>query len=271
MSIDAKKFYDYHVIASYNTKEQIIKKNKSVYQQLPVLVNDVLQLMRWAQKGEFTDDDAFMLVDQLNQKSYENVHVSEDSNVDSEGGYFHVQLFQGKLKTKEEVKRIYNEEKRTRGFGLGLGFETSPEEGQIKRLSAQIRKEQQAELPYSFMERTIVQKEEKSKAGRPKKVLTAAEQLQKRMKEAKKKGLIGGEIFDDEESFLTESTDKNSSLTDILNRVREIDANSEFMTLDSDQLKRLFPTVLKGGEPIVMTEEITFSKPLVEPQVEIQE
>jgi hypothetical protein len=268
MSIDAKKFYDFSVVASSNTVEELVPKNASILKSFPLLVKDVIQMMQWAVKkqGMYTLPEALEQIEFLNNASYNNIEVKIDEEGGySEGGYFHVQLYQGKLKPKEEVNRIYNEESRSSGLGLGLGLGmvTSPK---VPRLSQEIKERRQTEsmLPYSIMERTI------TKAGRPPKVLTAAERLAKNLKKIKRLG--GGQTYDDdEESFMTESTDKNSSLTDILSKIKEIDADSEFMTLDSDQLKRLFPTVLKGGEPIVMTEEITFAKPLVEPQVEIQE
>ncbi len=264
--VDVKKFYDFNVVASGNTTDEIISKSHSVYKQFPVLVKDVLQMMRWAvsKHGMYDNLQALEQIEFLNQASYRDLDIKEDTDGGfSEGGYFHVQLYKGKLKPKEEVNRIYSEESKESGLGLGLGLLLfSPK---IKALSEEIRERKQAKQPYSIMERTII---EKPKQGRPPKVLTAAERLAKNLKKINKLG--GGEYMDEDDIF-DEDSEVNSSLTDILRKIKEIDAQSEFMTIDSNELKRLFPTVLKGGEPIVVTEEITFKEPLIEPQVEMVE
>jgi hypothetical protein len=263
--VDVKKFYDFNVVASGNTTDEVISKSQSVYKQFPVLVKDVLQMMRWAvsKQGMYDNLQALEQIEFLNQASYKNLDIKEDTDGGfSEGGYFHVQLYKGKLKAKDEINRIYSEESKESGLGLGLGlFLTSPK---IKALSEEIRERKQQQ-PYSFMERTII---EKPKQGRPPKVLTAAERLAKNLKKINKLG--GGQYLDNDDIF-DENSEVNSSLTDILKKIKEIDAQSEFMTIDSNELKRLFPTVLKGGEPIVVTEEITFKEPLIEPQVEMVE
>lgn len=268
MSVDSKKFYDFNIVASGNTVDEVISRNQSAYKQFPVLVKDVLQLMRWAvsKHGMYDNYQALEQIEFLNQASYRGMEIKEDLEGGfSDGGYFHVQLYKGKLKPKDEVNRIYYEETKESGLGLGLGLvSNSPK---IKTLSQELR-ERAVPQPYDFMERTIVPKQEKS-VGRPAKVLTAAQRLAKNIKSMKK--LKGGQIDDEDDDEFDTLSDVNSSLTDILRKIKEIDANSEFMTIDSSELKRLFPTVLKGGEPIVMTDEITFQKPLVEPQVEIIE
>lgn len=104
---DASKFYNYKVVASANTVDQPINL-KEKYRYFPMLVKDVFLLLEWSKKknGIHLPNQVYEQIELLNRSSYKS--ISENDSSESKNGHFRVQLYQGFLKPKAEIDKLYN-------------------------------------------------------------------------------------------------------------------------------------------------------------------
>lgn len=105
---DASKFYNYKVVASANTIDQPINTQEK-YKYFPMLVKDVFLLLEWSKKknGIYLPNQVYEQIELLNRSSYKNLNEKEIEHSDSKNGHFRIQLYQGFLKPKTEIEKLY--------------------------------------------------------------------------------------------------------------------------------------------------------------------
>lgn len=105
---DASKFYNYKVVASASTIDQPININEK-YKYFPMLVKDVFLLLEWSKKknGIHLPNQVYEQIELLNRSSYKNFNENLKEHSDSKNGHFRIQLYQGYLKPKIEIDKLY--------------------------------------------------------------------------------------------------------------------------------------------------------------------
>jgi len=303
--VDWTPFYNYRQVASAQSSVLFNRDSddrRPLVQDLPIQIEELPRLLDFVLKqkrenpgavvedfvnpegiyyGELRDE-----IEKCNRAGYSRID-GDGNEPDIQQGYIVLSVFRGFSKPKKEIDAILDKQKRDR------------EEAERARDDGAAAAAPKAPANIPGVPRTAVQGKFAVRKRTPpqRTVMPAlrlnAPPLRVRSQSASSKGSRsrsrsrsrsgGRRSFDDDEppfpppfgggsdGCSTLSVGQESSLTRLLNRIGTYESMSELWTVDTNNLRSLFPDALRMREPQVVVAEMEFSTLGVEPDVLVED